>query len=41
MVEQGRLRVTIAGERPLSEAIEALEQSKSGRVNGKIVITVA
>lgn len=41
LVEQGRLRVTIAAERPLSEAVEALEQSKRGGVNGKIVITVA
>jgi NADPH:quinone reductase-like Zn-dependent oxidoreductase len=41
LVEQGRLRVTIAAERPLSEAVEALEQSKRGGSNGKIVITVA
>ncbi|HEX3672506.1 MAG TPA: NADP-dependent oxidoreductase [Candidatus Cybelea sp.] len=41
LVEQGRIRVTIAAERPLSEAVEALEDSKRGRVNGKIVITVA
>jgi NADPH:quinone reductase-like Zn-dependent oxidoreductase len=41
LVEQGRLRVIIAEERPLSEAVEALEESKRGSVNGKIVITVA
>jgi NADPH:quinone reductase-like Zn-dependent oxidoreductase len=40
MVEQGRLRVIIAQERPLSEATAALDESKRGRVNGKIVITV-
>jgi NADPH:quinone reductase-like Zn-dependent oxidoreductase len=41
MFEQGRLRVVIAGERPLAEAAEALEQSKSGSVDGKLVLTVA
>jgi NADPH:quinone reductase-like Zn-dependent oxidoreductase len=40
MVEQQRLRVNIAAEYPLSEAIAALERSKGG-VAGKIVITVA
>lgn len=40
LLEQGRIRVTIARERPLSEAVEALEESKSGAVNGKLVITV-
>jgi NADPH:quinone reductase-like Zn-dependent oxidoreductase len=39
MVEQQRLRVNIAAEYPLSEALAALERSRSG-VNGKIVITV-
>lgn len=39
MVEQQRLRVNIAAEYPLGEALAALERSKSG-VNGKIVITV-
>jgi NADPH:quinone reductase-like Zn-dependent oxidoreductase len=41
LLEEGTLRVTIAGEHPLSEAVEALEQSKRGAVNGKLVITVA
>jgi NADPH:quinone reductase-like Zn-dependent oxidoreductase len=40
LLEQGRLRVVIAEERPLAEAVEALEESKRGAVNGKIVITV-
>jgi NADPH:quinone reductase len=40
LLEQQRIRVFIAEERPLSEAVEALEQSKRGYVNGKIVITV-
>jgi NADPH:quinone reductase-like Zn-dependent oxidoreductase len=39
MVEQQRLRVNIAAEYPLSEALAAIERSKNG-VNGKIVITV-
>ncbi len=39
MVEQQRLRVNIAAEYPLSEALAALERSKSG-ISGKIVITV-
>jgi len=40
LVEQGRLRVTIAAERPLAEAVDALAESKRGSVNGKLVITV-
>lgn len=40
LLEQGRLKVTIAGERPLSEAVAALDASRNGSVNGKIVITV-
>lgn len=40
LLEQQRIRVVIAGERPLSEAAEALAESKAGSVNGKIVITV-
>ncbi|MBV8066525.1 MAG: NADP-dependent oxidoreductase [Candidatus Eremiobacteraeota bacterium] len=40
LVEGQRLRVAIAEERPLSEAVEALDESKRGSVNGKIVITV-
>ncbi len=40
LVEQGRLRVMIAGERALTDAISALDESKSGSVDGKLVITV-
>ncbi len=40
LLERGAIRVTIARERPLSEAVDALEQSKAGKVNGKLVITV-
>jgi NADPH:quinone reductase-like Zn-dependent oxidoreductase len=40
LLEQGRLRVMIAGERPLADAVAALEASRSGSVNGKLVITV-
>lgn len=40
LLEQGRIRVMIAGERPLSEFAEALQESKSGSVDGKIVLTV-
>ena len=40
MVEQQRLRVTIAAEYPLRDALSALARNKSG-VNGKIVVTVA
>lgn len=40
MVEQGRLRVPIAAEHALSEAERALEESKSGKVDGKIVLTI-
>jgi NADPH:quinone reductase-like Zn-dependent oxidoreductase len=40
MVEQGRLRVPIAAEHALAEAERALEESKSGRIDGKIVLTV-
>jgi NADPH:quinone reductase-like Zn-dependent oxidoreductase len=40
LVEQGRMRVDIAGERPLSDAVAALDESKRGAVNGKLVITV-
>lgn len=41
LLEQGRIRVMIAGERPLSEAADVLDESKSGSVDGKLVITVA
>ncbi len=40
LLEQGRIRVMIAGERSLSEAAEALGESKSGSVDGKLVITI-
>ena len=40
MVEQGRLRVPIAAEHSLTEAERALEESKSGNIDGKIVLTV-
>ncbi|MBV8197469.1 MAG: NADP-dependent oxidoreductase [Candidatus Eremiobacteraeota bacterium] len=40
LVEQGAIRVMIAGERPLAEALDALEESKSGSVDGKLVIMV-
>jgi NADPH:quinone reductase-like Zn-dependent oxidoreductase len=40
LLEQERIRVFIADERPLAEAAAALEESKRGSVNGKIVITV-
>ncbi|MBV8529687.1 MAG: NADP-dependent oxidoreductase [Candidatus Eremiobacteraeota bacterium] len=40
LLEQGRIRVIIAGERALSDAVEALEESKRGSVNGKLVITI-
>jgi NADPH2:quinone reductase len=40
MVEQRRLRVPIAEEHALGEAERALEESKSGKVDGKIVLTV-
>src|SRR5262249_6010522 len=41
MVEHQRLRVTIGAEYALSDAMRALDQSKNGSVDGKIVITVA
>jgi NADPH:quinone reductase-like Zn-dependent oxidoreductase len=40
LLEQGAINVVIAAERPLAEATAALDESKSGTVNGKIVITV-
>jgi len=40
MLEEGRLRVPIAKERPLAEAAQALDESKEGRVDGKLVLTV-
>jgi NADPH2:quinone reductase len=41
LVEQQRVRVAIAKEYPLAEAVEALDDSKRGTVNGKLVITIA
>lgn len=40
LVEQERLRVMIAAEHSLAEAESALAQSKSGTMDGKIVLTV-
>ncbi|MBV8284186.1 MAG: zinc-binding dehydrogenase, partial [Candidatus Eremiobacteraeota bacterium] len=40
MVEERRLRVPIVTEHALIEAERALEESKSGSVDGKIVLTV-
>ena len=40
MVEDGTIRVMIAGERDFRDATQALEQSKSGSVTGKLVLTV-
>jgi NADPH:quinone reductase-like Zn-dependent oxidoreductase len=40
MVEQGRLRVPIAAERHFSEVEAALAASKTGTVDGKIVLTL-
>lgn len=40
MLEEGRLRVTIAQEHPLAQATQALDESKAGRVDGKLVLTV-
>ncbi|MHB8433677.1 MAG: NADP-dependent oxidoreductase [Candidatus Tyrphobacter sp.] len=40
MLEEGRLRTVIAAERPLSEAVDALEESKRGAVAGKLVLMV-
>jgi NADPH:quinone reductase-like Zn-dependent oxidoreductase len=40
LVEQGRVRVMIAGERALADAPSVLDESKSGSVDGKLVLTV-
>lgn len=40
MVEDGTIRVKIVAERDLRDAAQALEQSKSGSIDGKIVLTV-
>lgn len=40
LVDQERLRVMIAGEHSLAEAESALAQSKTGSVDGKIVLTI-
>jgi NADPH:quinone reductase-like Zn-dependent oxidoreductase len=39
LLEKGRIRVIIAGERPLADAVEALDEIKRG-VAGKLVLTV-
>lgn len=41
LLEQGSIRVFIAREFPLAEAATALDESKNGTVEGKIVLTVA
>jgi len=38
---QGRLQCTIEREYTLQEALAAIERSRSGRVQGKVVIRVA
>ena len=40
MLERGAIRVMIGGERSLADAAAALDESKSGSVNGKLVLTV-
>lgn len=40
LVAHGNLRVTIARERPLSDAPRALEESKKGTIDGKVVLTI-
>ena len=40
MVEDGTVRVKIGAERDLRDAAQALEDSKAGKVDGKMVITV-
>jgi NADPH:quinone reductase-like Zn-dependent oxidoreductase len=40
LLEQQRLHVTIAAEYSLAHALDALEQSKKGGINGKLIITV-
>ena len=40
LVEQGIVRVRISAERDLQNAAQALEQSKNGSIDGKIVLTV-
>jgi NADPH:quinone reductase-like Zn-dependent oxidoreductase len=39
-VAQGRLRCTIEHEFPLQQALDAIERSRSGRVQGKIVLVI-
>lgn len=41
LLEQGRIRVLISGERPLADAANALAESKAGSIDGKLVLTVA
>ncbi|HEY2475092.1 MAG TPA: NADP-dependent oxidoreductase [Candidatus Cybelea sp.] len=40
LLERGAIRVMIGGERSLDEAVAALDESKSGTVDGKLVLTV-
>lgn len=40
MLEGGAIRVMIGGERSLADAVAALDESKSGSVDGKLILTV-
>lgn len=40
LLERGAIRVMIGGERSLADAAAALDESKSGTVDGKLVLTV-
>ncbi len=40
LVEEGTLRVKISAERDLRDAAQALEHSKSGSIDGKLILTV-
>lgn len=40
MLERGAIRVMIGGERSLAGAAAALDESKSGSVDGKLILTV-
>ncbi|HEV7179502.1 MAG TPA: zinc-binding dehydrogenase, partial [Candidatus Baltobacteraceae bacterium] len=40
MIEEGTLHVAISAERALQDAAQALEASKSGSTEGKVILTV-
>lgn len=40
LLERGAIRVMIGGERSLRDVVAALDESKSGSVDGKLVLTV-